>query len=481
VAGSVRFRHTLTGLLVTLLLFVAIEIILRLFVTIGHDYLEKRGDVIYEYKLWQTHLFDSFMGMHQSDPELFWKMKPNFRSGLLETNRDGFIGLPISKKQSEEFRILFLGDSTPLGIGLTDFHNSFVFSLEKLLQEAIPKRHISVINTATAGYSSWQCRRLLELRGEQLQPDLVITYFGNNDPSINGYLSDRQLFEVSSRYHSLKGLLARSYTYQLLKALLLRMKQPGTASLQVRVTPEEFRKNLSAISKWCDNHGSKLAFCTIPAPSLWPPGIQFKVFASGHDKMGRLVMSEQMRTDIGGKWSLCLDTLLLPGRHDLWAKRIYATAFTDSEDPGLAKRFYRKQLAADAVNPQYLNNLGVILWQSGEDASVLFDRARAIDSLNPIILYNLGISSFHRDSVLAIDYLQQAKELDNYSLRIKSEYNQIFHESASQFGIGLVDLEMLFTGLPETDHFVDHCHPTLKGHKLIAQKLVEEIVLLIPD
>jgi len=193
-------RNLLFGLITLAILFIVLELALRLVVHLSAGYVSRTDDVHYEYKLWQMHLFDSFMGMQESDPDLFWKMKPGYRSPFVYVNHQGFSGPEIHPREPNEYRILFLGDSTPLGLGLAKSTDSFVWQVRALLQKAMTDRHVVVINGSVAGYTSWQCRKLLELNGEELNPDLVITYFGNNDPSYNGSLSDRQLFDATRRY-----------------------------------------------------------------------------------------------------------------------------------------------------------------------------------------------------------------------------------------------------------------------------------------
>jgi lysophospholipase L1-like esterase len=478
-ATAGRLKTVGFALVAVILLFIILEIGLRLLLGISTEFLQRREDIAYEHKLWQLQLFDSFMGMHRSDPELFWRMKPNFTSSLLETNSDGFIGPEIRPKKPGEYRIVFLGDSTPLGIGLPDWSESFVFQAGDLL-ETVRSGSVTVINTSTAGYTSWQCRRLLELEGDRLEPDLVVTYIGNNDPSINGHISDRQLYELTSEFAGLKRVLAKSYLYQVLKGFWLSLRTGGDqAELVPRVAVTEFGENLAAIAAWCRQRNVDLAVCTVPTPLLWPPAIQFKPFALGKDVQGRLVMSEEMRSDIGGQWALCLDSLLLPGREDVWTSRVYASAYVDKGDPILTERFYRQQLETDPKNPQYLNNLAVVIWRQGGDASPYLKAALEQDPDNPAILYNLGIVNYRSDPALAGDYLSRARELDDYSLRIKSDYNETMRDFGTEHNIMLIELVRLFADKPESEYFVDHCHPTEKGHRLIADRLSADLGPLV--
>ena len=469
-------RNLLFGLITLAILFIVFELALRLVVHLSVDYLSRKDDVNYEYKLWQMHLFDSFMGMQESDPDLFWKMKPGYRSSFIYVNKQGFSGPEIHPRQPNEYRILFLGDSAPLGLGLAKSTESFAWQVRALLQKVMTERQIVVINGSVAGYTSWQCRKLLELRGDELKPDLVITYFGNNDPSYNGYLSDRQLFDMTRHYGWLNKLLGSSYGYQFLKSIVLKLKETTFAAGEVkeRVSMQEFRENLLAIKAWCDRKGCRLMTCSIPTPNLWPPGIQFKAFACGKDSAGRLVMADEMQHDLAKPWDLCLDTLLLPGTSDQWARRVYSTNLSDTT-PAMSERIYRRQLAEAPDDPRLQNNLAVSLWRQGLDSVQYLFAALRRDSLNATFWYNLGVESYRNNPIEAVDYLKRANELDHYSLRIKAGYNQALRDFCSSNSVPLIDLENLFLGLPEREYFVDHCHPTDIGHALVARQIVLSI------
>jgi lysophospholipase L1-like esterase len=469
-------RNLLFGLIALAILLIVFELAFRLFVHLSVDYLSSKDDINYEYKLWQMHLFDSFMGMQESDPDLFWRMKPGYRSSFIYVNKFGFSGPEIGSKQPNEYRILFIGDSTPLGLGLTKSTDSFVWQVRALLQKEMPSRQVVVINGSVAGYTSWQCRKLLELRGDELKPDVVITYFGNNDPSYNGYLSDRELSEMGRHYGALNKLLGKSYGYQFLKNIVLKLRDttPATCDAKERVSVPEFRENLTAIKMWCDRNGCRLMICSVPTPNLWPPGVQFKAFAGGKDSAGRLVMADDIRQNFSNPWDLCLDTLLLPSTSDQWAKHVYLMAPGDTT-PALSEQTYRQQLLETPDDPRILNNLAVSLWKQGLDSVQYLFAALDHDSLNAAIWYNLGIESYYKDQIEAVKYLGRAKELDHYSLRIKLEYNQALRDFCSSNGLPLIDLDKLLLGLPEKEYFVDHCHPTGRGHDLFARQIVRSI------
>ncbi len=471
-------RNWIFGITATLLLLLILELLLRVAVNLSADYLSRRENINHEYKLWQMHLFNSFLGMNEPDPDLFWRLKRNYHNDFISVDSLGFAGPEVGEKRPNEYRILFLGDSTPLGIGLNKSDESFVRQLESLLGTRLPDRRINVVNASVAGYTSWQCRKQLELIGTRLQPDLVLTYFGNNDPSINGYLSDRQLYDQTRLSGKLNRVLAHSYIYQFLKSLVLGLKSKSTANatLVPRVTVDEARDNLTAIHSWCDTAGCALMICTVATPDLWPPGIQFKVFSGGKDSKGRLIMADELQGTLLDQWSLCLDTTLLPGQTDQWTAHVYESSFRDGRSPSESAAEYRRLLERTPSSARLWNNLGVALWQEGLEADSMFAQAMALDSLSAIAAYNAGIAALRRNPVEAEALLKRAKELDNYSLRIKTSYNDQYRHFCWDNGLPLADIEQLFAGLPETEYFVDHCHPTLSGHELIAGELVEMVL-----
>lgn len=457
------------------ILFVVLELTLRAVVSISVGYISKRQDITFEYKLWQMHLFDSFMGMNEPDPQLFWRLKPGYKSDFISIDSDGFAGPEIKPKQANEFRIFFLGDSTPLGLGLPKANLTFVRQLQTMLQQQLPDKTVTVINGSVAGYTSWQCRKQLELDGDRLHPDMVITYFGNNDPSINGYLTDEELYRQTSHSGWLNRLLAHSYIYQLLKGVVLGLKPTptGEKTLTPRVPLAQAKENLEFIYHWCRSRNVSLVLCTVPTPDLWPPGIEFKIFTTGRDSEGRLVMASRMQQDLEQHWSLCLDTLLLPGRSDEWTQQVYQTAYRDLGDPGRVAELYADQLKASPDDPRLLNNFAVARWYAGQSSDSILARVATMTPANPVPFYNRGIVDYRSVRDSAKVYLDSAKQLDNYSLRIKKGYNDLYLSFAKSHSLVLANVDSLFNGLPENEYFIDHCHPTEVGHSLIAHFLTD--------
>lgn len=481
-------RKIFYAFFVALLGLILLEIILRLAGVFPAERLFEKETAS---SSWQENLFANFMGIHQPDPELLWKMKPNLIKSFVKTNSRGLTGESVPyARDTSKLRILVLGDSTPLGIGLKDWNDSFVWRLLRDLKESLAPRigkDIEIINASTAGYTSLQGLKYYEIEGYKYKPDIVLVYLGNNDASYNGYLSDSALMAQASQFIGVKKALNNLKLYRLLKSVLIPLKSDMAAregrELQIRVPPESFRRNLQKLAELCRENGAKLILCTVPVPLTWPPGVEFKVFTTGRDTVsGQLYMPEQQREMLSQKLALAIDWEMFEqdyGSIDPWSLKVLKSAYTDSGDINIMINHYHEQIEKAGYDPQYANNLGVLFWRNMQydSALVYLRKAQTAAETEPVLLYNLGLT-FRRlaEEDSAVHYLGLARDLDYNSLRIKSEYNDIIREMADANGLPLVDLEREFMSLRMEDHFVDHCHPDLAGHRMIARLLAQEII-----
>ena len=164
-------RKVLLALLPSLLLVVLVE---------GFFRLARLGDPAFRSQALPEEQF----GMMQTDPELFWSLRPGFRTSYqgkqVTLNQLGLRGAEILPKGSSEFRILSLGESTTFGAKVSD-GETYSAGLETFLTELVPAKPVKVINAGVSAYSSFQSLKYLELRGLRLEPDLVLFYHEVND------------------------------------------------------------------------------------------------------------------------------------------------------------------------------------------------------------------------------------------------------------------------------------------------------------
>ncbi len=485
-----KVRLKLKPLLIRVILvvfpFLLLEGSLRVLEIGFHALTSKTGQekLIHGNKLWQHELFSRFRGVHQSDPLLLWKFKPNVREALLRTNSDGLLGPDISvAKPRNTFRILLLGDSTPVGLGLKQREHAFGEQLVDLLNRRYPGKKHELINAAVSGYTSLQGLLYLRNYGLKYSPDLIITYFGNNDASMSGYISDKELIHRNARFVGFIDALHRLATYRFMEKLIVPVKKrlgserAEEREVVIRVLPEDYYLNLEGMIAFARENSIEIAMVNVPVPLEWPAGLQFKLFSDLRTQQGELVMADQTQKLLQRKIAYALDWEQFARDYDQITKysiSVFQSAYEDQGDPDSNRAFYEEGLLSEPDNCVLLNNLGVLFCKEGNhtEAAHYFRKAIAEDPAYPVFHFNLGIA-LKSDGKLdeAEEELEKAKDLDYQSLRIKSAYKEKLEELSLKYDVPLVDAVSAFNKEGREFLFLDHCHPTRKGHGIIAEEL----------
>ncbi len=443
------------------------------------------------YRLWQQTLFRSFGGVHQPDPNFLWTMRPNLRQPLLTTNSRGLLGreeIPYEKPPNT-IRILLVGNSSPVGLGLRSRDEAFGERTAVYLQrERRGLQQIELINAAVSGYTSEQVRRLVEQEGLRYSPDVVVCYLGNNDGSINGYLSDAEIFAAQEWAQSLRTILYRSALYRMLRGLLspvLRDFRGEQTTPKVRVSVPRFAENLTVIGEAASAVGAHTVFVNPPVPYRWPAGLQFKLFSEMTDQRGQLVMADPLQRTLARPVAYCIDSTFINrpyGKIDPYVQAVFASAWDIAADAPAAIAEYQAKLEQTPDDVIARNNLGVVYWRTADygQAREQFTKCLLADSSLNVARYNLGITVLSAgDSTAAWELLAETIDRDAYSLRIKTPYRQAIHTAADACGGTVFDAADLFWEAGNEHLFIDHCHPTPEGHRLIAESLANVIDSLL--
>jgi lysophospholipase L1-like esterase len=157
--------------------------------------------------------------LFRRDPDLFWSLRPGLgvrhEGARVRTNSLGLRSHEVGAKGKGEVRVLSLGESSTFGVGVAN-GETYSAVLENLLNaestgEAVTYR---VVNAGVSAYSSFQSLTYLELRGVELEPDVVVFYHELNDylpSSLRG--SDNTELGISQTdaelYHSRKNAVRR--------------------------------------------------------------------------------------------------------------------------------------------------------------------------------------------------------------------------------------------------------------------------------
>jgi lysophospholipase L1-like esterase len=227
-------------------------------------------------------------------PTLGWRWRPGyegeiFEAEVLETRRcfddrgrlceDSADGRDTTRKL-----VLFTGDSNTFGI--------FVPAASTFVEVVDSSRtDVEAINLAVPGYTSHQgLQTLLALPGD-IQPDAVVVAFNFNDrrsvSRARGPDSPRALQAICEK-SGLSGrqpelaLLDQWYSLRLLRMVLARaaigVGRPlntalvGVDTLEVRVPPSEFRRNLETMVAWARRRNAGLLFVKLddnPKQTEW--------------------------------------------------------------------------------------------------------------------------------------------------------------------------------------------------------------------
>lgn len=164
-----RLKHIVFSVIPLLILLVSLEIVFRL-VGIGKPFMATMP------------VWNGPLGILQPDPDIGYRLKPNFVSNSIKLNSLGFRDNELN--QRADIKILCLGDSVAFGWGVADPANTYSEILEKILNEkggAVGKT-VEVFNAGIPSYQLYQGVGLyLNHLASVTDWDYVICSFGWND------------------------------------------------------------------------------------------------------------------------------------------------------------------------------------------------------------------------------------------------------------------------------------------------------------
>jgi lysophospholipase L1-like esterase len=134
--------------------------------------------------LWRLHKNYQPKKGHKDAPYIYFEQEPN---GPYTNGFEIDSAIPLNKADNE-YRILILGGSVANGLGSAlarekDFENSFIRKgyLEKLLQDSLKERKVTVLNGAIASFVTEQEFIAFQKFLQFYNPDMVIGLHGYND------------------------------------------------------------------------------------------------------------------------------------------------------------------------------------------------------------------------------------------------------------------------------------------------------------
>lgn len=371
-----------------------------------------------------------------------WEI-PDSRGNFFQP--DGF----AAKKPTNSKRIFVLGGSTVQGRPYS-IETSFSTWTKLRLQAANPDSNFEVVNCGGVSYASYRVAKILD-EVLQHQPDLIVVYTGHNE-----FLEDREYAEFRE-LESTRGGFARwaskLRTVTWLNSKLARPKR--NVDLITQTMPAEVDARL-------DHLGGLDRYVRDPT---WSTGVE-RQFALTLESMIQRTQNANVPL------ILCVPSCDL----------VNTPPFKSQLNPNFSQQQREAFVSAwdnakiDQLElPARLGELETCLELDPDHAGANYVLGR--------LLYEQG------DSAKAKNHLVASRDHDVCPLRATSPIVASVAELANRYSVPLVDMSQVFDqrdhrgnripdGIPDPHIFVDHVHPSVAGHQLIGQKIVDTIARL---
>lgn len=358
---------------------------------------------------------------------------PDTRQGFFRP--DSF----AAHKEDNEFRIFCLGGSTVQGRPY-EIETSFTTWLELSLKAADASKKWQVVNCGGVSYASY---RLVPILEEVLQydADLVIIYTGHNE-----FLEDRTYTAAKESPRWLKQAHRWSSNFQSYRALRSTWFTQTKPSTVIPKLPTEVAARLD------DSKGMKEYHRDV----AWRDSI-IQHYSHNLERMADLAYYNGVPVIFIEP--VCNLRNCPPFKYQ------QSNGLTDLEEK----------------NARLLWNFAQQTDLSLEEKVALLNRCLAIDPQNAGMMYQLGkcFEALERFPE-ARDWLIRAKEEDVCPLRILEPMKDKLRQVATDHRVPLIRIEQWFQahspgGIPGNETFVDHVHPTIAGHKMIAIRITKTI------
>ncbi len=381
---------------------------------------------------------DPYVGFSGYAP-LFLKRTPSGQEPIFETahNKIRWFNpqrFPARKAEGTT-RIFCLGGSTTYGRPYDD-RTSFCGWLRRFLPAVDPSRRWELINAGGISYASYRVARLMEELADY-QPDLFIVYSGHNE-----FLERRtyeKLLRTPDLVRDLGALASRMRLYSALYHVTYEreavLPTEVTALLDHAVGPEDYHRDDEMRVAVLDHYRASLMRMTHISERagarliLVTPASNIGDFSPFKAEPGPQVSASGIRQ---------VDSL-----------KLAASAALDEGEHARALAIAERALALD-----------------GRDAELLYLQARSLRAVGRI--------EEAREAFI------HARDEDVCPLRALTPIRAIVAGVARERNTGFVDFARIVDerspdGIPGSELFLDHVHPTIEGNRLLALAIVQEI------
>ncbi len=346
-------------------------------------------------------------------------------------------------KEADKFRIFCLGGSTVQGRPYS-VETSFSAWLKLNLQTAQPQTDYEVINCGGISYASY---RLIPIMRELLKhkPDLFIIYTGHNEfLEDRSYHNVKRLPQVIIRLHQIL-LKLRSYSQIHKYIYKLRSKKIARSDVSKKPLPTEVQATLD---------------------------LQNGLKSYHRDDKRRMETIRHFRRN--------LETMILLAQN-AGIPIILLNPVANLKDSPPFKSVFSANLSQQHIEQikSLWRQSREIPWSNAYNKIKLMEQAIALDRRHARSLYIIGkcFQSLGRFSE-AKRWFVLSKDEDICPLRILEPMHQIILETAEHLEVELVDIQTLIENqtddkIPGNEWLLDHVHPNISGHQLIADSLLD--------
>lgn len=200
------------------------------------------------------------------DPALLYRIRPTVKQRWVDLTYQPRFDLKIrdhrtfGRRPPGTVRIIALGDSSTYGVNT---RLAWPTRLQSLLERVAPGR-FEVVNLGVPGYTAFQGRRVLETRGERLQPSWAVLYFGWNDHLLALGYADAEQKVGRGGVVAARNILSGSRIYQAVSWAVARARPVPESDGKRRVGPGAFMADLSASVDMARELGAAVLLCTYP-------------------------------------------------------------------------------------------------------------------------------------------------------------------------------------------------------------------------
>jgi tetratricopeptide (TPR) repeat protein len=356
----------------------------------------------------------------------------------------------VLEKTPGTYRIFCLGGSTTYGRPYDDA-TSFSGWLRELLPEVDRNKNWEVINAGGISYASYRVAHLMEELVDY-QPDLFVIYTGHNE-----FLEERTyrtLRSMPQLVMSAVSLLAHSRTWAMMASIL-----PHAESNRKKET--EGRDILAADVK------TKLD------QSIGPESYR---------------RDDELRGRILEHYRLSLERMVALARK-VDAKVIFVTPASNLKDclPFKSEHTDGLDPATKKLSENMLAQARTAIRQRAWNKALpLLSQAVSVDPRHAELQYQRGKVLFTLNRINEAEAaLRLARDEDVCPLRALTPMHRIVSDVSKNHGVDLVDYVALLEqrmqreyGHPIVgkEYFLDHVHPTIAGHKVLAVALTQTMV-----